>query len=54
MLRLLGVWRPTRQLMLLCIMLHDLEEAKAPYMAGGLEVNGAGFPTAVRDGVLSD
>jgi hypothetical protein len=40
-------------LMLLCILPHDTEDAKALMCwAGGLELNGDGFPTAVMDEML--
>ena len=41
-------YKHIRLLLHSCTLSH---EKRAPYRAGGLEVNGAGYLTAVRDGV---
>ena len=50
MQRLFVVWKHIRMLMHSCTL---SQEEMAPYRAGGMEVNKVGYPTAVRDGVLS-
>ena len=50
MLKLSVVWNHIKLMPLSCTLSH---EERAPYRAGGLEVNGVGYPFGVRDGVLS-